>query len=143
MTLGILAHDVVELYEHRPAEDDDAFWNSDGELAEEPKRNRTEGRAFHGTLLGGSVAPKKPAEPAQVQTQAVEPIKEAPAVVVPIVPVAPVVAAPATEASAEHQIIEMDSMDVDDTIACPQCTFCNPVGVSCCTMCEGSFDMAL
>ncbi|KDQ17979.1 hypothetical protein BOTBODRAFT_104384 [Botryobasidium botryosum FD-172 SS1] len=96
MTLGILAHDVLELYEHRPAEDDDAFWNSDGELAEEPKRHRTEERAFHGTLLGGTTPVPQGTE------------------------------------------IEMDSMDIDtETVPCRDCTFANPVGVSCCTLCDG------
>jgi len=133
------------------SKEDDCTWNSDVEMvdAHAPKKKkkksapREEGRAFHGTLLGGGGGFTR-----------TEPEKEDPTVPDSIPPEnSPVPETIATLPSAvKTTLVDPEPLDssmkepsafVDDDLldgpTCLTCTFINPSGVSSCTVCDSPF----
>ncbi|KAG8960305.1 hypothetical protein FRC03_006787 [Tulasnella sp. 419] len=136
-------NDVLELYIFDPEADEpdpmDCFWE-DAEPAKtsKPDCKRAEGPAFGNTVLGGRRLASKKSRDLLNQEPMQDNIESS--------------ASPHPETIVEEVMNE--SMDVEisqscqvpmDEIpngpACPRCTFINPEGVSCCTICDSPFSI--
>jgi len=133
--LGILAQDTISLLEVKPLEDDE-----DGDGRPKKKR-RDEGGGFGGTLLSGGPVSSAPASAIPTSDDIPTPISTKPASTDSSYAraVAEALTVPAGPPSSKA---ESDHADFDEGIQCPACTFINPAGVSCCTMCENAFSGA-
>jgi hypothetical protein len=143
-SLGILINDILELYEVKPPDEDDVAWGSDAD-AEPVKKRKEEGRAFGGTLLGGGsfVVPQKEVENAAKETNNASKAEQKPLskTASPSPPTAMIVEQ--EKDSSDFDPMDLIEDDSDRTITCPACTFINPVGVSCCTICDSAITMDL
>ncbi|KZO97701.1 hypothetical protein CALVIDRAFT_535804 [Calocera viscosa TUFC12733] len=128
--LGILAQDTISLLEIKPIDEDD-----DGEDRPKKKR-REEGRGFGGTLLGGGAIPAVPTAtipPATDTTVSTKPDSMDSSYA------RDVAEALAVPSGPPNSKAETDLADFEEGIQCTTCTFINPFGVSCCTMCDNPF----
>ncbi|KAG9102662.1 hypothetical protein FRC06_001495 [Ceratobasidium sp. 370] len=154
--IGLLRTDRLVLRTIGAMDEDDAVaWAlTSGEVEPRPARPRTEGRAFSGTLLDGSMcarpAPEAPAKVPEPSTNAPESSGSPPTgdddhPMTSTGPTTPEVnkqardSTPIQEPSgnSETNMDMMDDIESTATIPCSRCTFLNHVGSAYCEVCEG------
>ncbi|KAG9012112.1 hypothetical protein FRB93_002255 [Tulasnella sp. JGI-2019a] len=128
LQIGVQPGHIIEVYDPDDTEPDpdDEFWLPVHDGTKRKRKGKVEGPAFDGTVLGGG--PKKNSMKPKETEGEVNGDLEVDASI-------PTLAPPLTAKS------DADNMedDCDNTLACKACTFLNPPGVSCCTMCELAF----
>ncbi|KAG8853524.1 hypothetical protein FRB96_008126 [Tulasnella sp. 330] len=127
LQIGVQPGHLIELYDPDDTEPDpdDDFWLPVNDDSKKRRKGRVEGPAFDGTLLGGGL--KKTISKAKaVESEADVEVEPEPSVAI-VFPSQP-----------DPDDVQMEEESADG-LACKICTFLNPAGVSCCTMCDAAF----